>query len=81
MSTKDFQTKSKLAIFIYYLKKHKGLFLLDMLCAFLVALIDLIYPFVSRIAMYTWLPNQAYKAFFSVMIIIAIAYVARSLPL
>ena len=79
MSTKDFQTKSKLAIFIYYLKKHKGLFLLDMLCAFLVALIDLIYPFVSRIAMYTWLPNQAYKAFFSVMIIIAIAYVARSL--
>ena len=79
MSTKDFQEKSTFSIFLYYLKKHKGLFILDMCCAFLVAIIDLIYPFVSRIAMYTWLPNQAYKAFFSVMAIIALAYVIRSL--
>ncbi len=79
MNTKDFQTKTSLQIFVHYLKNHKGLFILDMCCAFCVAIIDLIYPFVSRIAMYTWLPNQAYKAFFSVMAIIAIAYVIRSL--
>ncbi len=79
MTTKDFQTKSPLSIFIFYLKKHKGLFILDMACAFLVAVIDLIYPFISRIAMYTWLPNQAYKAFFTVMAIIALSYVLRSL--
>lgn len=79
MTTKDYQTKSPLKVFMFYLKKHKGLFILDMACAFLVAVIDLIYPFVSRIAMYTWLPNQAYKAFFSVMGIIALSYVLRSL--
>lgn len=79
MTTKDYQTKSPLKVFMFYLKKHKGLFILDMACAFLVAVIDLIYPFVSRIAMYTWLPNQAYKAFFSVMGIIAFSYVLRSL--
>ena len=78
MDTKDFQTKTNFQIFLYYLKKHKGLFILDMCCAFLVAAIDLVYPFVSRIAMYTWLPNQAYKAFFTVMAIIAFAYILRS---
>ena len=79
MNTKDYQTKTSFQIFLYYLKKHRGLFILDMCCAFLVAAIDLVYPFVSRIAMYTWLPNQAYRAFFVVMAIIAFAYILRSL--
>jgi len=78
MTTKEFQTKSNLQIFMHYLMRHKGLFVLDMCCAFLAAAIDLVYPFVSRIALNTWLPDKAYKAFFTVMGIIAIAFVLRS---
>lgn len=78
MTTKEFQTKSNFSIFMHYLKKHKGLFILDMCCAFCVALIDLIYPYVSRIAMYNWLPEGAFKTFFTVMAIIAISYLLRS---
>ena len=33
--------------FIRYYKPHKKLFLIDMLCAFIVALCDLFYPIIA----------------------------------
>ena len=53
--------------------------ILDMCCAFVVALVDLLYPLVSRAAMYDMLPNRAYATFFTVMVIVVLAYVIRSL--
>ena len=52
MKTKDFQTKSPLRIFLSYFKPHRGLFALDMICALLIALVDLAFPLISRTAMY-----------------------------
>ena len=79
MKQKDFQNWSVMRIFLSYFVPHKKLFILDMCCAFLVAVVDLIYPLVSRSAMYDMLPNNAYRTFFVVMLIVVLAYVVRSL--
>ena len=78
MTTKDYQTRSPLRIFLSYFKPHRRLFALDMTCAFLIALIDLAFPLVSRQAMYTWLPEKQFRVFFIVMAIVVAAYVLRS---
>ena len=41
-------------------------------------MIDLAFPLVSRTAMYDLLPNQAYQTFFTVMAIVVVAFVLRS---
>ena len=79
MTTKDYQTRSPLRIFLSYFKPHRRLFALDMTCAFLIAVIDLAFPLVSRQAMYTWLPEKRFTVFFTVMAIVVAAYVLRSL--
>ena len=78
MTTKDYQTRSPLRIFLSYFKPHRRLFALDMTCAFLIALIDLAFPLVSRQAMYTWLPEKQFRVFFLVMAAVVVAYVLRS---
>ncbi len=79
MTTKDFQTKPLLRIFLSYFKPHRGLFVLDMACALLIALVDLAFPLISRTAMYQWLPDKRYSVFFLVMAIVVVAFVIRSL--
>lgn len=71
--------KSLLRIFVSYFGDHKKLFLLDMSCAFMVALIDIAFPLVSRFAMYELLPEKLYRVFFAVMAFMAIAFALRSL--
>ena len=78
MTTKDYQTRSPLRIFLSYFKPHRRLFALDMTCAFLIALIDLAFPLVSRQAMYTWLPEKQFRVFFIVMAAVVAAYMLRS---
>ena len=70
--------KSILRIFAGYFKPHVGLFCLDMACALLIALIDLAFPLISRMAMYDWLPEKKYNIFFVVMGIVVIAFFLRS---
>ena len=79
MTTKDYQRKGKLAIFLSFFKPHRGLFYLDMVCALFVALVDLTYPILSRKAINTFLPALQYRTFFLVMGIVVLAYVVRSL--
>lgn len=79
MTTKDFQTKGTLSIFFGYFRPHWRLFALDMTCAFLMSLVDLAFPYVSRTCMYDLLPNSLYGTFFAVMGIMLAAYVIRAL--
>ncbi|MBO5496549.1 MAG: ABC transporter ATP-binding protein [Oscillospiraceae bacterium] len=65
-------------IFAQYIARHRKLFFLDMGCSVAVALIDLIFPFVSRMTMYRLLPNQLYRTFFTVMLLMAAAYVLKA---
>ena len=76
---KDFKHKTEFQIFISYFKPHMGLFLLDMVCALAIALIDLAFPFVSRWTMYTLLPDHKWQTFWLVMGIIFVAYILRSI--
>ena len=78
MTTKDFQRKRPLTIFLSYFARHKKLFAVDILCACLIAGIDLLFPLVTRSALYEMLPNQLYQTFFAVMIIVVLCYVLRS---
>ena len=68
-----------LKIFFRYIGGQKKLFIIDMICAVLVAAIDLIFPYVSRAAMKTMLPQRMFSAFFAVMAVLVLAFVIKSL--
>lgn len=70
--------KGAVKAFISYYRPHMGLFILDMVCALLIAGIDLCFPLVTRYAMSTLLPGQQYSVFFLVMGAFVLAYVLRS---
>ena len=72
-------SKKPLNIFMSYVFSHKKLFIIDMLCALAVGMIDLIFPYVSKAAMNTLLPEKLYRAFFAVMLIMVIAYFLKAL--
>ena len=78
MTTKDYQKKSTMGIFLSFFRPHRGLFILDMFCALLVSLVDLAYPLISRRALYELLPQNAYRTFFLVMGVVVLAYILRS---
>ncbi len=78
MTTRDFQSKKPLAIFLSYFKPHRALFILDLVCATVVALIDLAFPLVTRKSMYDLLPQQQYRAFFVVMAVMLAAFALRA---
>lgn len=78
MTTKEYQRRSPLRIFLSYFKNHKGLFAVDMICALLIAVVDLAFPLVTRSALYEMLPNNRYGVFFTVMGVLVICYLLRS---
>ena len=73
---KDY-SKKPLKIFISYIGDNRRLFVIDMLCAVLVAAVDLIFPAVSKAALNSYLPEKRYAVFFSVMAILFVAYLAK----
>ena len=70
--------KSVMRRFVSYFRPHWKLFTLDMACAVLIAVVDIIFPIVSREAMNRWLPQQEYRVFFLVMGIMTLAFVLRA---
>ena len=78
MTTREFQEKSPLQIFLTYFKPHRKLFIMDLSCALLISLIDLAFPYISRWCMYQLLPQSAYKTFFTVMAIVFVAFALRA---
>ena len=75
----DYKKRSPLMIFLSYFANHKGLFLIDVLCACGIAAVDLAFPMITREALYTWLPGNMYRVFFTVIIAIIGCYLLRSL--
>ena len=67
-----------LKIFIRYISHHKKLFAIDMVCALAVAVIDLVFPYVSRQSMYSLLPRKLFTVFFAVMGIMIAAYFLKA---
>ena len=78
MTTRDFHKQSLLGIFLSYFRPHLGLFLLDMACALAISLIDLAFPYVSRMCLYELIPDSRYRAFFTVAVLLVAAYLLRA---
>ena len=78
MTQRDFRNWSELRIFLSYFRPHRKLFYLDMVSALAIAVIDLAFPAVSRWCMYTLLPANAWRTFWTVMAVVTAAYVLRS---
>ena len=74
---KDF-SKSDLSIFISYMLPHGKLFALDMFLSTMIAFIDLSFPYITRKAMNSLLPQRMYTAFFAVMAAVLAAYLLRA---
>ena len=79
MTTKDYQQKSDLQILLHFFKPHQALFFLDMACALVIALVDLSFPYASRLCLHRLIPDCQYRAFFLVMLCFLAVYVVRSL--
>ena len=78
MKTKDFKSRSGISIFFSYFRPHRRIFMLDMLCALCISVIDLAFPFISRLCLYTLIPENAWMAFWAIMAILVGVYVLRS---
>ena len=78
MTTKDYQRKRPLTIFLGYFKPHWKLFLVDILCAVIIAGVDLAFPLITRAALYDLLPDKLYRTFFIIMVAVLGFYVLRS---
>ena len=65
--------------FVHYYKPYKGMFFLDLLCALFIAAVDLAYPLVSKYALQTLLPQEAFRAFYVWMLILVGAYLLKCL--
>ena len=78
MKTRDFHKQSLMSIFLSYFRLHLGLFLLDMACALAISLIDLAFPFISRLCLEELIPFGRYRTFFTVAAVLLGAYLLRS---
>ena len=75
---KERRRPGHLRLFLSYYRPHLGLFLLDMACALGIALVDLAFPYVSRLALNELLPESLFAAFFAVMAALLAAYGLRA---
>jgi ATP-binding cassette subfamily B protein len=78
MTPEKMRRSGYLRIFASYYKPHIKLFLLDMLCALGICIVDLAFPYISRLSMQRLLPENRFFIFFAVMTVLVAAYVLKS---
>lgn len=69
--------ENPLKIFFSYYKPHLKLFIADMICAFLIAAIDVAFPMFSRYALDILIPNRNLRIFTFFIIILGGGYFLR----
>lgn len=71
---------SNLKRFVSYYKPHIHIFILDMVCALFISLVDIIYPLLSKTALNEYLSpeNPQYRAFFIIIAVSVIMYLLRT---
>ena len=63
--------------FISYYKPHKTLFLIDMICAFLVAAMDLVFPMFTNYLLKDAIPNKNLRTVIIFTAVLALLYVVK----
>ncbi len=64
--------------FISYYKPVKGIFITDLICAFLVALCDLMYPTITRNIINDYVPNQNFRLLIGWLIALGLIYLIKA---
>ena len=70
---------SNLRKFISYYKPHRKLFIIDMVCAFIVAAADLFYPMIAKNIINDYIPDRNIRAVIVFCIILLGIYVIKAL--
>ena len=65
--------------FLSYYKPHKKLFFADMLCAFLVAVADLVYPLIAKNMINDYVPNANMRLFLVWSVVLLLIYIIKAL--
>ena len=68
---------SMVKTFLSYYKPHWKLFSIDMLCAFLVACCDLIYPMIAKEIINVYVPNRNLRLLITWAVVMLLIYVAK----
>ncbi len=55
---KKTENKGMIKRFVRYYKPHKKLFIIDMACAFLISVFNLVYPFITKEIINNYVPNK-----------------------
>jgi ATP-binding cassette subfamily B protein len=63
--------------FITYYKPHKTLFIIDMICAFLVAAMDLVFPMFTNYLLKDAIPNKNLRVIIIFTLVLALLYVVK----
>ncbi len=63
--------------FISYYKPHRGLFILDMVCAFLVAIMDLVFPMLTNFLLKDAIPNKNLRTILIFTFVLAVLYIIK----
>ncbi|MDR1620610.1 MAG: ABC transporter ATP-binding protein/permease [Clostridiales bacterium] len=69
---------STLGSFLAYYRPHWKMFILDLICALFISLIDLSFPLFTRLAMQDLLPQRLYTPFFLIMGALLLSYILRA---
>lgn len=65
--------------FISYYKPHMKLFILDMVCAFFIAILDLVFPMITRQIINDIIPNGKIRTLYIFTIVLVILYIFRAI--
>ena len=71
--------KSALVAFASYYKPHLRLFILDMFCALMIALFDVLFPVATRKILYSYIPNEALTSFVYIVLLLICGLILRTI--
>lgn len=63
--------------FLSYYKPHKNMLVLDMLAAFMISVIGMVYPIITNKMLNDYIPNKMYKTIVIAGIVVLALYIAR----
>ncbi len=76
---KEQKTKGLLKRFVKFYKPHKKLFVIDMLCALLIAVFNLLYPYITKEIINNYVPNKLLNLLLAASGVLLAVYAVKAL--
>ncbi len=76
---KEQKTKGLLKRFVKFYKPHKKLFVVDMLCALLIAVFNLLYPYITKEIINNYVPNKLLNLLLAASGVLLAVYAVKAL--